>query len=99
MRRPPTWSWTRSFVDPKLEAAFQADFADRTLGYLRWCAVLLPLLFAAFGPVDAIVAPGRAPAVWAVRYGLAVPLLAAFVPVWWSERFRPLLRLPKRPAR
>lgn len=92
MRPPPAWAWTRSYVDPKLEAAFQADFADRTLGYLRGCAVLLPLLFAAFGPVDAIVAPARAATLWAIRYGLVVPLLAAFVPIWWSERSRALLR-------
>jgi class 3 adenylate cyclase len=84
----PTHPITLRFLDPDVETAFNVEIARIRRGQLQLGAVLLTVLYAAFGVVDWIVYPEHLGALLALRCGVVVPLLALALPVVLLERFR-----------
>lgn len=80
-----------SFADPEVERAFWQRFARGLRRYFQVGAILLPILFASFGPFDAVVAPDRVGTLWAIRFGFAVPGLVLCALLFVLKRFEPLI--------
>lgn len=80
------------FEDPALEQAFWEAFAERRVKFLQTGIVLLPLLFASFGVVDAFVFRDHFAILAAIRYALCMPLMLAAWPVALVPRYRALFR-------
>jgi class 3 adenylate cyclase len=86
---------TRTFVDPALEAEFARESFTLTLQpFRRFTVSLSAAIFLAYGVHDYFVMPAAlVREAWAIRYCLALPMLAVVVPLVWTRSF-PRLHLP-----
>jgi adenylate cyclase len=81
---------TLSFDDPSLEREFWIAFARSRRRYLQTGVVLLGILYAAFGIVDANLFGDQIRTLVIVRYGFAMPLMLLAWPLVLLERYREL---------
>jgi len=81
---------TLSFADPALESEFWIAIARARRTYLQAGIVLLGVLYAAFGIIDASFFGAQFRSLAIVRYGVAVPLMLAVWPVVLLDRYREL---------
>lgn len=81
---------TLSFADPVLESEFWSAFARARRTYLQTGIVLLGVLYAAFGLIDASFFGAELRLLAIVRYGVAVPLMLLVWPLVLLDRYREL---------
>ena len=75
---------TLSFKN-EAESEFLDRFFDRSLGQMRFALLLGIILYAAFGLLDAIAAPGQKTELWIIRYAIVCPLFA----LGWALSYTP----------
>jgi len=90
LRRGP---WGPVFRDAALERVFQEDYADRFAPAMRSASLVGFLCYAAFGLLDGLLAPQTAPTFWAIRFGLAGPMLLFSYAATRMAAARPHLQL------
>jgi class 3 adenylate cyclase len=77
-----------------LEAAFQRAFAKQSLLVNRWSILGGVLLLAVFGVLDSYIFPETYPTIWAIRFGLLVPLAVIVFTLsftkWYAKIMQPL---------
>lgn len=86
---PPMHPVTLHFLDEGRERAFWRSFARARRRYMRMGLVLLGVLYAAFGVVDAVAFPEHFRSLAVTRAVVLVLMLAAW-PVVLADRFRDL---------
>jgi class 3 adenylate cyclase len=91
----PLHRLTGTLVDPTLEAEYAREaFALTIQPYRRFTVTLSTVVFLAYGVHDRFVMPAALlHEAWAIRYALALPMLAVVVPLVWSRSF-PRLHAP-----
>ncbi|MEZ4428873.1 MAG: hypothetical protein R3A51_14445, partial [Nannocystaceae bacterium] len=77
---------TLTFRDPALERAYWEHFFDENRRALIIAYLIVVVFAVAFTPVEYALFPARYPSLWAVRFGVILPGLAAFAPVLFSPR-------------
>ena len=80
--------WTLRFDDAAVEAEFQAELARARRRELQLGAVVLVVLYAAFGALDVRLYPESASSLLALRFGVAIPLMTFALPLLFLERYR-----------
>ena len=78
---------TLVFRNRALEREFQRDYFEKSLWAARAAFALALLLVAAFGILDLWVFPDDYPTVWAIRYGVACPVIAALLAFSFTRAF------------
>ena len=81
---------TLSFADPALESEFWIAVARARRTYLQVGIILLGVLYAAFGIIDASFFGAQFRMLAIVRYGVAVPLMLVVWPLVLLDRYREL---------
>ncbi len=89
-RATATFRWTLRFDDAAVEAEFQADLARTRRRELQLGAVVLVVLYAALGALDVQLFPESASSLLALRFGVAIPLMVAALPLLLFDRYRGL---------
>ena len=85
--QPEQNPWTLSFRDPELEAAYKAAAWDEQRQWSRKGYMLILFLLVSFGPVEYVLFPDRYGMFFLLRYGLVVPSLLVFGPLYMSARW------------
>jgi class 3 adenylate cyclase len=86
--------FTGTFVDQALESEFAREsFAQSLQPFRRFAVSLGAAVFLAYGVHDYFVMPAALlHEAWAIRYGLALPMLAVVLPLVWTGAFPRLHR-------
>jgi hypothetical protein len=78
---------TLSFED-EAESEFLDRFFDRSISQMRFALILGIILYALFGLLDAIAAPGQEVELWIIRYAIVCPAFAIGLALSYTPQFR-----------
>lgn len=70
-----------------LEKPFMRDYTANYLGQVRLALVLSATLYAAFGALDAVLAPEIKKILWIIRFGIVCPIIFLLLLFSFSKHF------------
>jgi class 3 adenylate cyclase len=83
-----THPFTGTFVDPAVEAEFQAEHFELAIKrFTRFSIGLSSVVFLAYGLHDAYLLPAVAGRAWAIRYGVFAPVAAAVLALTFTRAY------------
>jgi signal transduction histidine kinase/ActR/RegA family two-component response regulator len=81
-----------NFNDTELETQFRQRYADQTVQHVRIVLFLGIIFYAAFGVLDAYLAPVVKYQLWAIRYFLICPVMIAAIVLFSYSFFKSLMQ-------
>lgn len=75
-----------------LEQRFREDYYEKSLNSLRISLLLGAVIYGLFGVLDAWIFPATKSAAWAIRYGIACPVILACLGLTYTRGFKDLMQ-------